>query len=135
MTKAAWNELLARHPEPAFVVALLPDSSEEDRLRNAHSAVRLLVRVIRKLPIQGEFAVAISRQRGQREVVCAFGDHSDAGLMAKITGASAANDHRGIRTRRTFTLDSATEQELTKVAGLPAKRRRPRTTWSQRWEQ
>ena len=67
MAKGAWNELLARHPEPHLVVAILPDSSDEGRLSNALSAVRLLVRLIRKLPIQGSSAVAISRQSRQRK--------------------------------------------------------------------
>ena len=51
--------------------------------------------------------------------------------MATVTGASVANDTRGIRAHRASTLDNATEQEFTKIAGLPAKRRRPSTTWSQ----
>ena len=133
MAKAAWNELLASHPKPHIVVAQLPGFSEEERLSSALSAVRLLIRLIRKLPTKGSFAVAISRQSGQREVVCAFGDSSDADLMAKITGASAANDRRGARP--VFTLDHAAEQELNKIAGQPPKRSNPRTTWHQRREQ
>ena len=132
MAKVAWNELLAHHPEPHLVVAQLPGSSEEERLSNAHSAMRLLARLIRKLEIKGSFAVAISRQSGGRKVMCAFGDRSDADLMVKITGASVADEPRGARA--VFTLDHAAEQDLTKIAGLPPKRR-PRTTWHQRREE
>ena len=132
MAKAVWSELLARHPEPHFVVAMLPDSSGEERLSNAQSVVRLLVRLIRKLPIQGEFAVTVSRKSGQREVLCAFGDSSDAGLMAKTTGAS--EEIGGLGRRWVFTLDHVVEQEITKIAGLPPKRNPPRrTTWWEEW--
>jgi hypothetical protein len=74
MLKANWTDLLSRFPEPHIVVASLPDSSEEESMSNAQSAQRLLVRVIRKLPITGEFAVTVCRQSGKREILCAFGD-------------------------------------------------------------
>ena len=133
MAKAAWNDLLANNPEPYLVVALLPSSSEEERISNAQSAIRLLVRLIRKLPIKGSFAVAVSRQSGQRKVVCAFGDSSDADLMAWITGATVATDRRDAPP--VFTLDHNKEDELTRIAGLPPARRYPRTSWHERWEQ
>src|SRR4030095_6396047 len=73
MLKATWNDLLARFPEPHVLVAVLPDSSEKESIFNAQSAQRLMVRLIRNLPTHGEFAVMVSRQSGQREILCAFG--------------------------------------------------------------
>jgi hypothetical protein len=67
-----------------LLVAVLPDSSEKESLFSAQLAHRLLVRLIQKLPTQGEFGVTVYRQSGQREIVCAFGDGSDAALIAKV---------------------------------------------------
>jgi hypothetical protein len=64
MVKATWNDLIARSPEPHLLVAVLPDASEEESIFNAQSAQRLMVRLIRKLPVHGEFAVTVSRQSG-----------------------------------------------------------------------
>ena len=81
-----------------MLVAVLPDSSEKESLFNAQSALRLLVRLIQKLlqklPTQGEFAVTVSRQSRQREIVYAFGDGSDAALVAKVTKAVVAGNAR-----------------------------------------
>jgi hypothetical protein len=58
--KAPWGDLLTRVPEPHVVVAVLPGLSETEGIVNAHSAQRLMVRLIRKLRIRGEF-VTVSR--------------------------------------------------------------------------
>ena len=42
----------------------------------------------------------VSRQSGQREILCAFGDGSDAALVAKAAGASMSD-----RARYSFMLD------------------------------
>ena len=129
MVKATWNDLLARFPEPHLLVAVLPDSSEEESIFNAQSAQRLMVRLIRKLPAHGEFAVTVSRQIGQREIVCAFGDSSNAALVAKVTNASMSDG-----TRHSFVLDEWAEQKLSETAGPPEKHRQPRTTPYDRWQ-
>ncbi len=121
-TKAGWDDLVAHFPEPYLVVAQLPDSSEEAALVSAQSAQKLMVRLIRKLPTQGVFAVRVSRQSGQRRIVCAFGDSSDAALVANVTKA-ASSDRTSV-----FVLDETAEQELFKIAGPGATHRRVRTT-------
>ena len=68
-------------------------------------ALRLLVRLIKKLPTHGDFAVTSSRQSGQREILCAFADSSDAALVAKAASASMSD-----RARYSFVLDEAAEQ-------------------------
>ena len=109
MVKATWNDLLAHVPEPHFLIAVIPDSSEKETLFSAQSAHRLLVRLIQKLPTQGEFAVTVSRQSGRREIVCAFGDGSDAALVAKVTQAAiAGNAHHS------FVLDVRQSEGLSK---------------------
>ena len=128
MLKATWNDLLARFPEPHVLVAVLPDSSEKERIFNAQPAQRLLVRLIRKLPTQGEFAVMVSRQSGQREILCAFGDGSDAALVAKAAAAS-----RSDRERYSLVLDESAERKLLKIAG-PPEPHRPRATAYDRWQ-
>ena len=125
--KASWNDLMARFPEPHVLVAVLPGSSEKESIVNAQSAQRLLVRLIRKLPTHGEFAVTVSRQSEQREILCAFGDGSDAALVAK-----AANASKSDRLRYSFMLDGSAELKILKIAGPPEKHR-PRAT-SDRWQ-
>jgi hypothetical protein len=126
--KASWNDLMARFPEPHVLVAVLPGSSEKESIVNAQSAQRLLVRLIRKLPTHGEFAVTVSRQSGQREILCAFGDSSDAALVAKSTNASKSD-----RLRYSFMLDGSAELKILKIAG-PPEPPRPRATASDRWQ-
>jgi hypothetical protein len=126
MAKVGWNDLLARCPNATLLIAVLPDSSEDERLFNAQSAQRLLLRLIRKLPIHGEFAATISRQNGKREILCAFRDSSDAAVAAKI--AKAAKAPTSDRARYSFVLDERAEQNLTKIAGPPESRRQPRMT-------
>ena len=128
MVKAPWDDLLARYPEPHVLVAVLPNSSEEETIFGAQSAQRLMVRLIRKLPAHGEFAVTISRQNGQREILCAFGDGSDAALVAKAANASQAD-----RARYSFMLDDSAERNLLKIAG-PPEPHRPRATPYDRWQ-
>ena len=128
MLKATWNDLLARFPEPHVLVAVLPGSSEKESIVNAQSAQRLMVRLIRKLPAHGEFAVMVSRQSGQREILCAFGYGSDAALVAKAAGASMSD-----RVRYSFMLDSSAERKLLKIAG-PPEPHRPRATAYDRWQ-
>ena len=126
MVKATWNDLLARFPEPHVLVAVLPASSEKESIFNAQSAQRLMVRLIRNLPTQGEFAVMVSRQSGQCEILCAFGDSSDAALIAKAANASMSD-----RARYSFVLDESAERNLLKIAG-PPEPHRPRATASDR---
>jgi len=123
-----WNDLMARFPEPHLLVAVLPDASEAESIFNAQSAHRLMVRLIRKLPAHGEFAVTVSRQSGQREILCAFGASSDAALVAKAASASMS-DHA----RYSFVLDGSAERKLLKIAG-PPEPHRPRATSSDRWQ-
>jgi hypothetical protein len=120
--------LLARFPEPYLLVAVLPDSSEKESIFNAQSAQRLLVRLIKKLPTHGEYAVMVSRQSGQREILCAFGDSSDAAVVAKAANASQSD-----RARYSFVLDEWAERKLVKIAG-PPEPHRPRATASDRWQ-
>ena len=87
-----------------------------------------MVRLIRNLPTHGEFAVMVSRQSGQREILCAFGDNSDAALVAKAASAS-----RSDRARYSFVLDKLAEQKLFKIAG-PPEPHRPRATAYDRWQ-
>ena len=128
MVKATWNDLLARSPEPHLLVAVLPDASEEESIFNAQSAQRLMVRLIRKLPVHGEFAVTVSRQSGQREILCAFADSSDAALVAKVASASMSD-----RVRYSFVLDESAERKILKIAG-PPEPHRARATSYDRWQ-
>ena len=128
MVKATWNDLLARFPEPHVLVAVLPDSSEKESIANAQSARQLLVRLIRKLPVHGEFAVMVSRRSGQREIHCAFGDSSDAAVVAKAARASMSD-----RIRYSFVLDESAERKILKIAG-PPEPHRARTTSYDRWQ-
>ena len=125
MTQAGWTDLMARFPEPHLVVAALPDLSEEESVANAQSAQRLLVRFIKKLPTKGEFAVAVSRQGGKREILCAFGDSADAELVAKTAKAAKATTVH--RVRYSFILDGKAERNLGKIAGPPEPHRQRMT--------
>jgi len=121
MSKTGWGDLISRFPEPHIVVAVLPDVAEKATLSNAQSAHRLLVRLIRKVTTKRDFAVTVSRQSGEREVLCAFADGSDARLFANITNASVVGG-----ARYSFLLDESAEEKLAEIAGPPQPYRHPR---------
>jgi hypothetical protein len=79
-----------------------------------------VVRLIRRMPTRGDFALSVSRQSGRREIICAFGDKSDAALLAKVTDASVSDN-----ARHSFILDEPAELKLLKLAGS-GERYRPR---------
>ena len=131
MAKSGWCDLLARFPEPHIVVAALPDLTGEESVSNAQSAQRLLVRLIRKLPTAGAFAVTVSRQSGKREVLCAFEESDDADIVAKAAKATKAPV--SARARYSFVLDEKAERRLSAIAGPAEPHRRPRTTPHEGW--
>ena len=102
-----------RH-RPLGIAGVLPDSSQKESIVNAQSAHRLMLRLIKKLRLHGEFAVRVSRQSGQREILCAFGDSSDAASVAKAAGASMSDN-----ARYSFVLDEPAEEKLLNIAGPP----------------
>ena len=123
MAKALWNDLQTRVRQPYLVAAVLSQSSDSETLLSAHSSQRLLARLIRKLPPKADFALTVSRQTRQREILCAFADASDARLFANITNASVVGS-----ASYSFLLDESTEENLLQIAGPPEPHRRPRVT-------
>ena len=129
MSKTTWSELLARFPTPYLVVASLPD---EMQTSSAHPAQQLLVRLLKNLPTQGDYAVTISRRNGQQEILCGFSASSDATLLARTTDASAASypDAAGVHS---FVFDGSTAKKLLTIAG-PGEKHRPRGAALDRWK-
>ena len=56
MPRAAWSDLLARASEPHLLAVVLPDATEEQSLSNGQSAQRLMMRLLNKLRLQGDYA-------------------------------------------------------------------------------
>ena len=134
MPKALWSDLLARSPGPHLLAAVLPDATKEQSLSNGQSAQRLMMRLLNKLRLRGDYAVTISRRNKQREILCAFTDADDVSNVARTIGASEAINREGSAGRYTFALDTATELKLVTLAGPPEAHRSPRTTPYQRWQ-
>jgi hypothetical protein len=130
MLKTRWDRLITRFPSPHLVVASLPDET----FFSANEAKQLLERLLRKLPTQGEYAVTISRRRGQLEILSGFGDSSDANLAARTAGASTVSLSEDLRVRHSFVLNEAAGRRLLAIAGQPRKRKQPRSTPLERWQ-
>ena len=130
MPKTTWDGLISRFPSPHLVVASLPDETHF----NANAAKQLLVRLLKKLPTRGEFAVTISRRSGQLEILCGFGDSSDANLAARTAGASTVSLSEELRVQHSFVLDEAVGRKLLTIAGQPQKRKQPRPTPYEPWQ-
>jgi hypothetical protein len=128
MPKVSWNDLLARDGDAHVIVAKLPDESDEETLRNGRAPQQLLERLFRKLPMRGEYALAVSRRTGQRAILCAFRDASDAAEAAKATDAHVAVNHQGQPAQYHLLLDGLAEQKISLMAGPPERRRTPRKT-------
>ncbi len=129
MSKTTWGELLARFPTPYLVVASLPDEMQT----TAHPAQQLLIRLLKKLPTQGDYAVTISRRNGQQEILCGFSASSDATLLARATDAAKASQLFAAG-MHSFVLDGSAAKKLLTIAGPPEKRRHLRATALDRWK-
>ena len=125
MPKVTWNDLIESFPEAHLVVAVLPDRSGEESIANGQAAQQLLIRFLKKLPIQGNYAVTILRHDGRREIVCAFRDLADAEQAARAVGASSKHKH-GAASEYRILLRPAVEQRIWSVAGPPTTHKLPR---------
>ena len=125
MPKVLWYDLIERFPEANLVVAVLPDRSGEKAISNGQEAQQLLIRFLKKLRIQGEYAVTILRHEGRREVVCAFRDPVDAVQVAGAIGVSA-NYKQGAAIEYRILMRPSVEQRIWSVAGPPATHKVPR---------
>jgi hypothetical protein len=129
MSKTTWSELLARFPTPYLVVASLPDEMHT----SAHPAQQLLVRLLKELPTQGDYAVTISRRNGRQEILCGFSASCDATSLARATDASTAGqpDAAGVHS---FVFDGSAAKKLLTIAGPGEKHRHPGATALDRWK-
>jgi hypothetical protein len=126
MPKVPWNDLLPREGGAHVIAAKLPDQSDAETLRNCRAPQQLLERLFRKLPIRGEYAVAVTRRTGQRAILCAFRDAADAAEAVRATDASVVVSYQGGPKQHHFLLDDLAAEKISLVAGPPEKRRTPR---------
>ena len=120
MPKLIWHDLIESFPEAHLVVAVLPDRSGEESIENGQATQQLLIRFLKKLPIQGDYAVTILRHDGRREIVCAFRDLADAEQVARAIGFRRTAS----RGRPTNTASCCAHQCNKRSGPSPARQRR-----------
>jgi hypothetical protein len=111
MPKMAWTDFLEQFPRAHRIIATLPATADEGKL-NARAAQQLLERLCKNLGLLGQYAVAVSRQSGQCQIVCAFSRDGDAALAADA--ARAVTDHE-TADRYYVLLDEAAKRRIDKL--------------------
>ena len=99
MPQIPWKEMLLAHRDSHLIAGVVEDGS-------AVSAVRLIEKLLRVVPVAGDFAVGTIRVRISLEVHCLFALAADARLVAAALQAKPVYDYPGWSDPRQFVLNS-----------------------------
>jgi hypothetical protein len=106
-------DLLQQYPEAHLVSAVLLPMRREEHVHRLRGMIDQLIEQQAKTPS----ATAITREEGVLEILCGFGDESNADTPARLTEARAAQPRSGWSNHRSFRLSANKEVTL---AGLLA---------------
>jgi hypothetical protein len=104
-----------------MLVASLPDG--DDLGADARALHMLVRRLLKKLSLQGRYAVAISRSGGRSEIRCAFELSADAERVVRAVDAVTVESEPGWASLHAFTLDASATARLLQMAGRGSSRR------------
>lgn len=117
-----WTAFVERRPRAHLVVAAPAD--DPNAPSDARTQLELLKRLLRKLPVEGDYAATIARAPQGWEICCGFERLADADLFAAFGQARPSAIGVAWASARRFVLDTASLQRITKLAGPPQSRRR-----------
>ena len=100
MPQLPWTEIATKPQARHLVVGVVEDGS-------LIGSLRLIEKLLRALPIAGDYGVGSRRTRGQSEIHCAFQLGPDADLLANALHALPTERYYGWRSQRRFALDNA----------------------------
>lgn len=118
-----WSAFVETRLQAHLVAAAVDGDLDSD----ARTLLELLKRLLRKLPIAGDYAATIARTPHGAEICCAFERLADADRLAEHVEASPIETGAAWAGARRFVLDAGSLKRLADLAGPPQVRRRPRT--------
>ena len=110
MPKVSWSAFMERHPAAHLIVGVLPE--DEAATSNARPQLNLMSALVARLAPKGLYALTVDRQGRTPEIHCVFEKDTDALMLAKAVGASAAGRYPGWASQQTFLLDDATRRGI-----------------------
>lgn len=99
MPQLPWTEIANNSHARHLVVGTVEDGS-------FISSVRLIERLLRTIPISGDYGVGSMRDDGKWEMHCVFELGADADLLANALHAHSVNRYDGWMSQRCFVLDA-----------------------------
>lgn len=117
-----WTAFVEARPQAHLVVAA--PAVDAGPQTEARTHLELLKRLLRKLPVQGDYAATIARAPQGWEICCAFERLADADLLAAFGEARPRAIGPAWASVRRFVLDAPSLQRITRLAGPPQSRRR-----------
>ena len=108
MPKVSWSAFMERHPAAHMVAGVIPEALPA----NARPQLNLVAALIGRLRPKGLYALTVDRQGRTPEIHCVFEKDTDALMLAKAVGASAAGRYPGWASQQTFLLDDATRRGI-----------------------
>ncbi|MBV9834817.1 MAG: hypothetical protein JO055_10440 [Alphaproteobacteria bacterium] len=108
MAQLPWTEIASKPHVRHLVVGVVEDGS-------LIGSRRLIEKLLRALPIAGEYGVGSRLGRDQSEIHCAFQLGPDADLLANALHALPTDRYHGWRSQRRFVLDNAVRELIALV--------------------
>lgn len=122
MAEISWSAFVARCPAAHLVAGVLPE--KEGGGAKLRRRLELLGRLLKRLGLDGPYALAIDRSGARPEVHCAFEHEADARRVGEALLAETTDRyHGGWQSQRTFTIDAEATRAI-KSALHEAERRR-----------
>ena len=124
MSRVPWHLFQDRQPRAHLIVGVLALADGPPGGDDLTAAQSVLMRLVRKHKLAGDYAATVVRDTGLPEAYFAFEDEADATKLAALLKAEVTGSYPGWATQRAFQLDGAMVTAL--AASLPAPKTRPR---------
>ena len=113
MSEMPWSGFIERFPTAHLIAGVLPE--KEGGGAKLRRRLELLSRLLRRLGLEGSYALVINRDGSRPEIHCAFEGEVDARLVAQALRASNISRYPHWASQRAFSLDARATRALKTV--------------------
>lgn len=100
----SWSAFIAHYPAAHLIAGVLPE--KEGGGAKLRRRLELLARLLKRLGLDGNYALVIDREGARPEVHCAFESEVDARRVGEALLADITNRYHGWQSQRAFTIDA-----------------------------
>lgn len=113
MADMSWSAFVERYPAAHLIAGVLPE--KEGGGAKLRRRLDLLARLLKRLGLDGSYALVINRAGSRPEIHCAFECELDARRVGQALLADITDRYRGWESQRAFTLDANTTRAIKSV--------------------